>query len=414
MVETCAESVIERFLPHTPGGPYNDVNDKTSSGFPRMGLREPAKMLTWISAALLLAWCFLAVQTIVNLLLFRRLEGADLDNSLPRVSIVIPARNEERYVGKTLDAVLRQDYPDFEVIVVDDGSTDGTAGEIQKRSGPSLVSASARPLEPGWLGKPNALATGAGLARGAFLLFMDADVELHPKALRDAVSACERNGWDYLALLPHFERRGFWEELLMPIVAMGAFVYMPSYLTFVRRFPIAAGGGAFGLVRRRAYDAIGGHRSIKSSVVDDVRLAVELKRAGFRTMARLGLHRVRLRMYHGRREIIEGFTKNAHVAFGESTLGPVIFLLAVLAVDLAPFLWPLATSNTLLGWALVLLLSSRALVQLRLGYPLWPVFLSPLMTASSVLIVLRSLRMARQEGVVRWRGREYSRETTQF
>ncbi len=372
-------------------------------------------MLTSMSMALLLVWCFLLLQTILNLLVFRRLEEANAGSSSPRVSIVIPARNEERYVGRALDAALRQDYPDFEVIVVDDGSTDGTAEEIRKRGGdPCLVSASARPLEPGWLGKTNALATGAELASGAFLLFMDADVELHPKALRDAVGACDRNGWDYLALLPHFERRGFWEEILMPIVAMAAFVYLPSYLTFVRRVPLAAGGGAFGLVRRRAYDAIGGHRAIKSSVVDDVRLAIELKRAGFRTMARLGLHRIRLRMYHGRREIVEGFTKNAHAAFGDSTLRPVFLLLAVLAIDLIPFLWLLVPSNAVLGLALALLLFCRTLVQLRLGFPLWPVFFSPLMTASSVLIVLRSLRMARQEGVVRWRGREYSRETTEF
>jgi chlorobactene glucosyltransferase len=370
-------------------------------------------MLTSISAAILVVWCFLALQTVVNLLAFRRLPDGNPGRA-PRVSIVIPARNEERYLGRTLDAALRLDYPDFEVIVIDDGSTDGTAGEIEKRSGPRLVSSKARPLEPGWLGKPNALATGAGLASGEWILFMDADIELHPRALRDAVAACERNGSDYLTLLPYFERRGFWEELLMPIVAMAAFIYLPSYLAFSRRIPLAAGGGAFGMVRRTAYESIGGHGAIKSSVVDDVRLAIELKRAGFRTMARLGLHRVRLRMYHGRREIVEGFTKNAHAAFGDSALAPVLLVVAALAIDLAPFLWPLATSNAALGWALALLLSCRALVQLRLGFPLWPVFLAPLMTASSVLIVLRSLRMARQDGVVRWRGREYPRETTEF
>ncbi len=259
-----------------------------------MGLRqnpgEPAKCWLPSPRAILLVWCLLAVQTLVNLLLFRRLEEAEPTSASPRVSIVIPARNEERYVGRTLDAALRLDYPNFEVIVVDDGSTDGTSGEIQKRaSDPRLVSASARPLEPGWLGKPNALATGAGLASGEWILFMDADVELHPRALRDAVAACERNRWDFLALLPFFERRGFWEEMLMPMVALAAFVYLPSYLTFVRRVPLAAGGGAFGLVRAKAYDAIGGHRTLKASVVDDVRLAIEIKRAGFRTMARLGL-----------------------------------------------------------------------------------------------------------------------------
>jgi chlorobactene glucosyltransferase len=371
-------------------------------------------MLTSIAAAILVVWCFLAVQTIVNLLVFRRLDEPDAEGASPRVSIVIPARNEERYIGRTLDAALRQDYPDFEVIVVDDGSTDGTAAEIHRRArDPRLVVATARPLEPGWLGKPNALATGAALGGGDFLLFMDADVELHPRALRDSVAACERNGWDYLTLLPYLERRGFWEEILMPILGLSAFLYLPTYLTFVRRSPLAAGGGAFGLTRRKAYEAIGGHRCIRSSVVDDIRLAMEIKSAGFRTSGRLGLHRVRLRMYHGRREIVEGFTKNAHAVFGDSTLRPLMFLLAALVLDLTPFLWPLDPSG-FLGAALLILLSSRALVHLRLDYPLWPILLSPLLTASGVLIVLRSLRMARQDGVVRWRGREYPREMTEF
>ena len=262
-----------------------------------------------------------------NLVVFRRLEPAGEAPS-SRVSIVIPARNEERYIGKTLDAALSQDYPDFEVIVVDDDSTDGTSREIEARaSDPRLVPLSARALEPGWLGKPNALATGAAGATGKWILFMDADVELHPKALEDAMAACERHGWDHLALLPHFEREGFWEELLMPVIPVAAFVYLPSFLTFVRRARLAAGGGAFGLVRREAYEAIGGHGAIKNSVVDDIRLAMELKRAGFDSNARMGLHRVSLRMYHGFDEIVEGFTKNAHAGFGESILRPVIFVL---------------------------------------------------------------------------------------
>jgi len=371
-------------------------------------------MLGALALSLLIVWCLLAVQTIVNLVVFRSIEEADGAPS-SRVSIVIPARNEERYIGRTLDAALRQDYPLFEVVVVDDGSTDGTAGEIQKRGrDPRLVSSAARTLEPGWLGKPNALATGAEMASGDWILFMDADVELHPRALSDAVAACERNGWDYLALLPHFEREGFWEEVLMPLICVAAFVYMPTYLAFAPRTRLAAGGGAFGLVRRSAYDAIGGHAAIKSSVVDDIRLAMELKRAGFKTMARLGLDRVRLRMYHGLGEIVDGFTKNAHAVFGDSTLRPIFFLLLTLAIGVAPFLWLFVPSSLDLGASLLLLLFCRTLVQLRLRFPLWPILLSPLTTAVGFVIVLRSLRMARRDRVVRWRGREYPRETTEF
>lgn len=381
-----------------------------------MGTGEllPHSMFDAIATALLVAWCFLAVQTLLNIACFRRLERSEAGPE-PRVSIVIPARNEERYVGRTLDAALGQDYPDFEVIVVDDGSTDGTADEIAARAGDErLIGLTSRPLSPGWLGKPNALATGAERATGAWILFMDADVELHPSALRDAVAASERKGWDYLTLFPRFVRRGFWEEVLMPVVPIAAFVYLPSFLVFVPRVPVAVGGGAFGLVRRAAYESMGGHESLRNSVVDDVRLATELKRAGFRVQARMGLHRLRLRMYHGFDEIVEGFTKNAHAGFGRSILLPVAFVLASLFVSLTPFLWPLAWRSIELGLSLLLLLISRSAVQLRLGFPLWPALLSPVTTVVSLFIVLRSLRMAHDEGVVRWRGREYARDTTEF
>lgn len=377
-----------------------------------------------MATLLLVVWCLLTVQTAVNLLVFRSLEPAR-DTPTSRVSIVIPARNEERYVGRTLDAALRQDYPDFEVIVVDDDSTDGTADEIGQRvSDERLVPVSSRPLEPGWLGKPNALATGAARAAGKWILFMDADVELHPQTLRDAVSACEQGGWDHLALFPHFEREGFWEELLMPVIPIVAMVYMPSFLTFFSGTRMAAGGGAFGLVRREAYESMGGHERIKSSVVDDVRLAIEIKAAGFISQARLGMHRLRLRMYHGLDEFIEGFTKNAHVGFGRSILRPVVTILAGLWIGLTPFTWPVlalvwpASAFTgaigMVGASLALLVLSRAMVHLRLGFPLWSILFSPLASLVTLYVVLRSLRMTRTQGIVRWRGRDYPHETTEF
>lgn len=382
------------------------------------------EMLEPLSTLLLVVWCLLTLQTVLNLLAFRSLATAS-DVPEARVSIVIPARNEERYIGRTIDAALRQDYPDFEVIVVDDESSDGTAGEISLRASDArLIPIRARALSPGWLGKPNALASGAARATGKWILFMDADVELHPRALRDAVAACERGGWDHLALLPHFEREGFWEELLMPVIPVVAFVYIPSFLAFLSSTRLAAGGGAFGLVRREAYEAMGGHDRLKSSVVDDVRLAMELKAAGFESRARLGMHRLRLRMYHGLDEFIEGFTKNAHAGFGRSVLRPVATILVSLWIGLTPFAWPvlaaLAPSSAFtgavgaLGASLGLVLFSRALVHLRLDFPLWSILFSPVATVVTLIIVLRSLRMTRTEGVVRWRGREYPHETTEF
>jgi chlorobactene glucosyltransferase len=385
------------------------------------------------SLVVLAVWALCGLFTVINLLIFHRLPSLDppgARESWPRVSLVIPARNEERAIGPTLDAALGQDYPHFEVIVVDDCSTDRTPVEIAARAGdPRLRPLTGTPPPPGWLGKPHALATGTALARGEFLLFIDADVRLAPETLRHAVGHCLRQGLDHLALFPHFVRKGFWEEALMPILAVTGLIYLPSFLAISRRLRrLALGGGAFNLVRESAYSAVGGHRKLANSVVDDVRLAMEVKRAGYASTMRLGNHLVSLRMYHGRRELVEGFTKNTHAVVPASLRRYwIVAGLGVLVgsvLQLAPFFWlvwlalfpgeAFSSAGRTLFASFLILLATRFTVQARMGYPLWPVLAHPLMVLVSAEIQLRSLLMAHRDRVVRWREREYPHETTTF
>jgi chlorobactene glucosyltransferase len=384
--------------------------------------------MTYLALALLLAWSLLVLQMVINLASFRQLPPMDPSGSpeeWPMVSIVIPARNEERDVGATLDAALGQDYPAFEVVIVDDGSTDGTAAEIEARAGnPRLRPMSCPPLPEGWLGKPHALSHGTAVSRGKWLLMMDADVRLAPNAVRLAVGVSEIKGWDHLALLPHFERVGFWEEVLMPSLPFFFFVFSPSFLALWRRTKMAFGGGAFNLVKRTAYDGIGGHHRLANSVVDDVRLAMELKRSGYSSRVALGDSLLRLRMYRGLKEIVGGFTKNSHAVWAGREGLVFLALLWLLALNVLPFGWmgwamssseaALAYPGWMLGLSLALLLVCRTVVQWRLRLPFWPVLFHLLMFLMSFFIVVRSLRMVYGEGLVRWRGREYRRETTTF
>ena len=384
--------------------------------------------MTYLTLALFVFWGLLTVQTIVNLLAFRRLKPADPSGpraDWPMVSIVIPARNEARDIGPTLDAALAQDYPNFEVVVVDDSSTDGTAAEIERRaSDPRLVPVSCPPLPEGWLGKPHALSNGTAVARGKWLLLMDADVRLAPAALRQTVGRAASERWDQLALLPHFERKGFWEEVAMPSLPVFFFVFSPSFIALSRRRKLAFGGGAFNLVRRESYDAIGGHRRLAASVVDDVRLAMELKAAGFKTRTQLGPSLLRLRMYRGLGEIVEGFTKNAHAVWRGREPLLVVASSALLALNILPFFWlpwamgvpsqALSPPLLWLGASLALLVGCRSAIQWRLGFPWWPVLFHPLSVLVSYVILARSLRMVYVEGIVRWRGREYRSDTTSF
>lgn len=210
----------------------------------------------------------------------------------------------------------------------------------------------------------------------------------------------------------------------MPLLPVFFFVFSPSFLALSRKRPLAFGGGAFNLVRRSAYDTMGGHERISSSVVDDIRLAMELKAVGLVTRTRLGMHLVRLRMYHGLREILEGFTKNAHAIWSGREATMVMASVVLLAINLLPFLWlPYAMVRPdealrppwlWVGASLVLLLACRLLVQRLQGFRLWSVAFHPLAMLLGMVITLRSLYMAYGEGVVRWRGREYRREDTSF
>ncbi len=386
----------------------------------------------------------LALFTFVNLLTFRRPTRRDSAAALrelaarrepdpPAVSIVIPARDEERAVRGTLEAALGQDWPNLQVVLVDDESSDATpriAGEIAAAD-PRLTVISGEAPPAGWLGKPHALAQGAAAARGDWLLFMDADVRLAPGAVSTTVAHAGRHGLDHLALFPRFERRGFWEEVLMPLLSQALWMYFPSFLSrWSRLRKLAFGSGSFNLVRASAYRAIGGHRRLAASVIDDIRLAVELKSAGYASALELGDRLASIRMYHGRSEIFAGFEKNAHAILAHRPVLWFLNLTVGTVLNLAPFAWPVLVLAVRADWlapavawgggglvlavALAVALTARIAIQLRLGYPLWVVLFHPLGVLASVWISLGSLRAAYGQGVVRWRGREYRRQETDF
>lgn len=200
------------------------------------------------------------------------------------LSIIIPARNEERDLAATLCALQRQDYPDFEIIVVDDQSTDATARIAEEAGrGPvafRLVRGAPRP-DDGWVGKNWALVQGAEAARHEWLLFMDADVVLHPAALKQAMAGTILRGVDAFSVLPAIECRSLWDKMIMPLFALLSALVEPMDRV---NHPKKAGSrlsGAFILARRRTYEAAGGHRAVADRIIEDMALAKNFKRGGF-------------------------------------------------------------------------------------------------------------------------------------
>jgi hypothetical protein len=368
----------------------------------------------WLGAFLLLVLLPLNFAATPRLSRFRRKAERQ-----PRVSIVIPARDEEETIAEAVRSQLSQTYPDFEVIVVEDRSRDRTGILLEgiAREDPRLKVLTGTDPPAGWIGKPHALHLGAAAAGGELLLFADADVIYDPRTLAEAVSYMEVRKAAFVCLLPRMEAKGFWENVLMPYVE-GAYYGGVGFLANCDRPRwLAGGGGAGNLIRRDAYEAVGGHAALKSSVVDDVHLALSAKRAGFRTRVLRAEDRVRVRMYRGLAGVVNGFTKNTAYA-----INGVVGATLLLATALVTMLWvaptlvlagavagiPFDRADVLLAAAgFALPIAARLLAAAALGDAAWPAVTHPIMAATWGFIICRSLyqRFVRRRLV--WRGREF-------
>lgn len=308
-------------------------------------------MLALVLKIILAAWLLRAVNAALSLLLVpslapapRRREGS------PFVSIVVPARDEERAIEAATRSKCLQDDPAFEVVVVDDRSSDGTRGALRRLEaefpGALRVVDGVEP-PPDWLGKPHALDAGARAARatrfGDWLVFSDADVVFGPDLLARALAHVENHRLDFLSLLPQMDARTFGERLMVPTIPAAAFCYLPGWLMNVpaaRAF--GGGGGVFNMIRRDLFDRIGGHEALKASVIDDIQLGRNARKAGGRTGIGLALDSITLRMYHGFPEIVKGLEKNGFFGLLGSLPMAVLVLLLFFLEGVIPWIVPAA------------------------------------------------------------------------
>src|SRR5438105_4200181 len=231
----------------------------------------------------------------------------------PLVSVIIPARNEEASLAQCLESLASQTGLTFEIIVVDDASTDHTRQIAQ--TFPQVNVVDAPPLPPGWTGKNNALVAGAKTARGKWLLFTDADTFHHPGSLARSLSEAEQHSAALLSYSPEQEVRGFLENAVMPVIfAELACTYRPSEICNPAS-RAAAANGQYLLITRQAYDAVSGHTAVATSLLEDVALAKAVKDSGHRILFRFGGDAVRTRMYRSFSQLREGWAKNLALLF---------------------------------------------------------------------------------------------------
>jgi chlorobactene glucosyltransferase len=371
-------------------------------------------MMRTLSAVIFTLWVLAFFRTLLNLALVPRLTRA-APGSEPLVSIVIPARDETRGIEGTVRALLASTYRNFELIVVDDRSADGTGAVVRAVGDARVAVIDGEEPPPGWLGKPWALHQGSLRARGELLLFVDADIHYQPDALAAAVAWFQKSGRDMITLLPHIVMRGFWDHVAMPNLAMFAFTLAPAWLANKSSLPIlAVGGGTGNLLRRDAYVAAGGHEALKDAVVDDVALARLMRRSGRSTAAVRAEPFVSVHMYDGLREIVEGFTKNGFAIFNRN-YAVALVVLAVSAVgNFLPYaLAPAGEPFSIATVAVITL--TRIVLFAALGYSLLAaIFLHPLMMVVWEWIMLRSMWITGIRRQLPWRGRVYDARGTRF
>jgi chlorobactene glucosyltransferase len=334
---------------------------------------------------------------------------------LPKVSVLVPARNEEGNIERCVRSLLDQDYPDFEVLVLDDESTDRTRTILESLAGSNarLRVLDGQPLEEGWVGKNWACRQLAAQAASELLLFTDADTFHRPQALRVLVTAMEGEQADLMGGFPRQEVLTPGEKLIVPFFSWVIYSFTPLTLGYRLKLPaLSTAVGQVLMFRRTAYQGIGGHQAVRSSIVEDLALARRVKALGYRWRMMQVTDLVSCRMYRSGRAACAGLSKNLFAAF-DFRLVPYLFAWAWLAVlfwkplaDLAayalgrPLNAPLAAILSCIGLALVLWLIPYR----QLGLPLWPAACYPVTLFSMEIVALRSLYLG-VAGRLTWKGR---------
>ena len=329
-----------------------------------------------------------------------------LPGAIPEISIIVPARNEEASLGDCLASLTAQPGVVFEIIVVDDGSTDRTREIAQSFAEVRVISP--EPLPDGWTGKNNAVVAGAKEAHAPWLLFTDADTVHLPGSLARALAEAKREGADLLSYSPEQLVVTFAERSVMPVIFAELAAQYPPQKVREQNSGIIAANGQYLLVRRAAYDALGGHAGVAAEILEDVALARLFHNKAKRVYFRYGGDAVRTRMYRNWPQLREGWTKNLALLFPQPERLAVqslfLWLVAGSALGVAVsgavsqhFAWIVAAALWLLPYRRIRIAHfspANNLIAIAFGLPMF------------AYLLLRS-KKAQENGQVNWKGRAY-------
>ena len=334
------------------------------------------------------------------------------EGELPRVSIVVPARNEERNVEEALRSVLAQRGVPLEVIVVDDRSEDATGAILDRMAAEDarLKVVHVTELPPGWLGKNHALEVGARAATGGLLLFTDADVVMHPDTVRLAASYLVREGFDHVTMGPHVDMPGWVLKTFGVAFGLAFTAFTRPWKARDPRSRQHVGVGAFNLVRADAYRMIGTHRAIAMRPDDDMKLGKLVKKHGLRQDFLVGTGMISVEWYTSVREAVRGLRKNG---FAGVDYRLSLVLLATVS-QVVFFIWPFLAVvftegptrwlNLVCVGFVVFLFAGMAREQ---KVPWWYGFAYPLAAALFIVVIWNATLYALIHRGIEWRGTHY-------
>mgnify|MGYP001026925686 CR=1 FL=1 len=371
-------------------------------------------ILFWLAAATLAMTIIAALDLVVGNRTIDPLRqvAPDAGPAPPRVSVIVAARNEERNIREALQSLLGLEYPDYQLIVVDDRSEDATGTILDRMAGADrrLKVIHLDTLPAGWLGKNHALWTGSRQADGEILLFTDADIVMEPTLLTRAVAYMEKNRLDHLAATP---------SMRMPTHLLGMFgaAFVIFFSFFARPWKARdsrsrrhIGIGAFNLVWADAYRQVGGHETIRLRPDDDVKLGKILKGAGLRQGVVYAPEFMAVEWYASLGEVFRGLEKNAFAGtdyrVSQVLLGSVLLALGSTWPFAAPFVTSGATRWLNLATAGLILLAAADSIRFH-RFPARYALGYPLMAAMFIVILLRTMLLNLWQGGIRWRGTFY-------
>ena len=344
----------------------------------------------------------------------------------PLISICIPARNEENNIRNSVESALGQDYPNIEVIVLDDRSTDSTltqlAGIAARDS--RLIPINGTNLPAGWAGKPHALFQASAAAHGEWLCFVDADTFLAPQAISSCYAKALETEADMFTTMNEQILGSFWEKVIMPLVMTALSVGFSPRKVNDPATRDAIANGQFIMIRRTVYDAIGGHEKVKDQIVEDKAISEQVKWNGHHLVVADGSQVIRTRMYTDLPSMWEGWTKNIYLGLRDhpsmlmlGAFGATLALIAALFLPIWPLLginwvfknggWPAVavTIEALIIWASVIY--ARARVARGMKISAWYALTTPLGAGVFAAMMLTSAWKVISGQGVTWRGRTY-------